>query len=247
MIEHRFRAMNTDIHVIVVGGSHRHLEQAECAVRDRESRWSRFLSGSELSRLNASQGRPVIVSRDTFALVTQAIDAYALTGGAFDPTVHGCLVDAGYGRSFEPDRMAAEVAASAPTPTPMGIVLDDHVGAVRLPPGVSLDLGGIAKGATADAVVGQLLEAGVGGCCVNLGGDLRVGGVGPDRGGWTVELECPGADGRRQISLADGAVCTSTITKRKWRNALGPQHHLRHPASGTPFDTGLLTVSVIAA
>lgn len=236
--------MNTDIHVIVVGGTPEHLTAAESAVRDREARWSRFLPDSELSAVNRAAGRPVIVSPDTFRLISDAVDAYHLTGGVFDPTVLGCLLDAGYDRSFELiDDSGQGPVRSAPGPTE--IELDEGLGAVRVPVDVGLDLGGLGKGATADAVTAELLSAGATGCCVNIGGDIRVRGEGPENGGWAVELACPGSPHRRWVSLGDGAVCTSTTLKRRWGNQ-GQQHHLRDPATGEPLDSGLVSVSVIA-
>ena len=78
--------------------------------------------------------------------------------------------------------------------------LDGLVSAVRLPPGVTLDLGGIGKGFAADLVSTELLGAGirgVRGVLVNLGGDLRARGRArrvPH--GWVVEVDDPLGTGR---------------------------------------------------
>ncbi len=48
-----------------------------------------------------------------------------------------------------------------------------------------------AKGLAADLVCAELLAAGAEGVCVNLGGDVRVCGAGPDGNGWTVAVEHP--------------------------------------------------------
>jgi thiamine biosynthesis lipoprotein len=252
-VERSFRAMNTDVHIVVVpasGDSGRAaLDAAEEAVHDRETRWSRFLPDSELSIINRSGGRPVIVADDTFALICRAVDAWRLTGGVFDPTIGSSVLAAGYDRSFEHLANAEPVTCQTPVPaaTPTAIRLHEATRSVVAPAGVILDLGGIAKGATCDAVTAELRSSGVAGCCVNIGGDLRVAGTPPDPRGWTVTLDCPGSPERRAIALADGAVCTSTVTKRRWRTTNGPEHHLRDPATGAHFDTGIASVSVIAA
>lgn len=259
--DRRFRAMGTDVHVRVVGGPPELAVEAEEAVRAREARWSRFLPDSELSRLNAAGGgRPVILSPDTFALVAAAVEACRQTGGAFDPTVLASLVAAGYDRPL--DQLAPPEPDTGPDPEPAsgggvpapgvgGIELHPTVGAVVLPPGVGLDLGGIAKGATADAVSAELLAAGAEGCCVNMGGDLRVRGVAPDGEGWVIGLDCPGYTGgdRLRIRLADGAVCTSTVLARRWAGPVGAgaEHHLRHPGTGAALSTGLWSITVVAA
>jgi len=59
---------------------------------------------------------------------------------------------------------------------------------VRLPAGTGFDAGGIGKGLAADLVTTEAIAAGADGICVNLGGDLRVAGTGPD-GAWTVGIE----------------------------------------------------------
>ncbi len=157
-----FHAMGTDVHVIVAGGSGQLLECARARIDDLESRWSRFLPDSELSRLNAADGRPVMVTSVTFELISRAVDGWQQTGGRFDPTVLPALVAAGYDRSFETvERDAPEPAAhSAPAPGCAELSLDPIVRSVTLPPGLALDLGGIGKGFAADLVSAELLQDG---------------------------------------------------------------------------------------
>jgi thiamine biosynthesis lipoprotein len=247
VLERRFRAMSTDVHVIVVDGRPSHLSAAEAAVRDREARWSRFIDDSELSILNTNPGRPVVVSSDTFHLVAAAIDGYRRSGGRFDPTILRSLVAAGYDRTRE-EMTDGRPARHLPAPGPAGIELLDGLHAIVLPEGVGLDLGGIAKGATSDAVVAELLADGAAGCCVNIGGDLRADGAPPQPEGWLVELDCPGAAGTRTVRLRSGAVCTSTTLLRRWRPAGDDpiEHHLRDPGTGSPLRSGLASVSVLA-
>jgi thiamine biosynthesis lipoprotein len=247
-----FRAMGTDAHLIVVGGSSGLLGRARARIEDLESRWSRFLPDSELSRLNAVAGGPVIVAPVTFALVARAVDGWRLTEGRFDPTVLPALVAAGYDRSFETvERDAPESAApSTPAPGCAELSLDPIVRSVTLPPGVALDLGGIGKGFAADLVSAELLQDGATGACVNLGGDLRVRGTPPD-GAWIVEVEAePGTTPEGaplRIALADGAVATTSSRRRTWRRAGTRQHHVIDPATGRPIDAPPTSATVIAA
>jgi thiamine biosynthesis lipoprotein len=51
------------------------------------------------------------------------------------------------------------------------------------------------------------------------------------------------------VAVADGAVCTSTVLRRRWGGTgrrREAEHHLRHPGTGAPLRNGLLSVSVIA-
>jgi thiamine biosynthesis lipoprotein len=196
-------AMGSDAHVIVVGGAHpaRLLDLARLRLDDLEARWSRFRPDSEVSRLTAAAGTPVGVSPETVELVQRSIRAWRLTGGLFDPTVLGALVQAGYDRTFT-DLPAAPPTAPRP-PAVAGVeVTDEHAepippgsrplgphdpgaedivvdgGQVTLPSGTGFDPGGIGKGLAADLVARELMAAGAAGACVNLGGDIRLVGEG---------------------------------------------------------------------
>src|SRR5439155_18637591 len=141
----------------------------------REAKWSRFRATSELCRLNDAAGAPVVVSPDTFALIARAVDAWRDTGGRYDPTVLAALEAAGYDRDFDAVARTGAPATGerAPAPGCAEVEFDPMVSAVRLPHGVALDLGGIGKGAAADAVSAELFDAalpGVRGVLVNLGG-----------------------------------------------------------------------------
>ena len=244
---HSFPAMGTSATVCVVdGGAGSAADAAELVARC-ERRWSRFLPDSELSRLNAGAGGWVRLEAETYALVALAVEAWQATAGRFDPTVLRPLVAAGYDRSF-PDVRPGAGGDPLPAPGCAGIELDPWLAAVRLPEGVQLDLGGIAKGHTADLVVDHLLAGGAAGALVDLGGDLRVEGTAPAPDGWTIAVEDPFRPGRALgiLRLARGAVATSTTLRRRWR---GPgdeaRHHLLDPATGLPTE-GLAAVTVLA-
>ena len=119
------------------------------------------------------------------------------------------------------------------------------------PRSARLDLGGIGKGRAADLVAEELIDSGAAtGGCVNLGGDLRVFGDAPERSpAWAVGLENPDDEEAvlLVVGLADGALATSSTTRRRWRTEDGSQHHhLIDPRTRAPADTDLVSVSVIA-
>jgi thiamine biosynthesis lipoprotein len=247
--ERRFRAMGSDAHVIVVGGDDRLIERVAQRIDDLEARWSRFLPGSEVSALNREAGRPVAVSAETTLLVERAVAAWRLSAGAFDPTVLGAVLRAGYDRSF--DRIGPRRDGSGWTGLSLGagadaIVVEGNL--VRIPEGSGFDPGGMGKGLAADMVTAEAMEAGAEGVSVNLGGDLRVRGCGPEGGSWTVAIEHPWVDRPiALVGLADGAVATSTTLLRRWSVDGTPRHHLIDPQTGLPSDTDVALASVVAA
>jgi thiamine biosynthesis lipoprotein len=241
--------MGTDAHVIVVGNPSLEVDALE-RLRLLESRWTRFDDGSELSRLNAATGRVVVLSPDTYAVIDRAVAGWHLTGGRFDPTVLDAVHAAGYTRSFEQLSGADEPPArSEASPGCAEIELFPLSRAVRLPPGVRLDLGGIGKGWAADVVAGELLASGAEGVCINLGGDLRVAGEAPSDAGWIIAIDNPYRPGHplRSIGLAAGAVATSSRLRRRWMRAGHEMHHIIDPRTGRPSTTTIAAVTIVAA
>ena len=237
-----FHAMGSEAHVIVEGGCEQLADEARRRLFDLEQRWSRFLPNSEVNLLNSAAGQPVFVSAETVLLVERAIEAWRITGGAFDPTVLGDVIRAGYDRTF------GEIG-STPTSSELvigctDIAIDGHE--VRLPAGTGFDSGGIGKGLAADLVAVEVMAAGAHGVCVNLGGDLRVLGTSSDRS-WTVAVEHPSfAEPIAQVGLEHGAIATSTTLKRRWLVGEEERHHLIDPHTGMPSTTDLTFATVIA-
>lgn len=244
--ERVFRAMGSVAHVVVVGGPPDLADRAEGRIERLEQLWSRFRPDSEVSEMNRRAGEAVPVSPETAELVRRAVRGWWLSGGAFDPTVLGAVLRAGYDRSFEAvvlqpgaGRSGLEIGAS-------DIVVDDE--RVRLPAGVGFDPGGIGKGVAADLVTDELLGAGADGACVNLGGDVRVAGVGPEGQAWTVAVEHEWSDEPvASLGVACGAVATSTTLRRRWPVGGELRHHLVDPRTGLVSDSDLNHVTVVAA
>jgi thiamine biosynthesis lipoprotein len=251
--------MGTTAHVVVVPGPGSDgaglVDAGEARLAQLEQRWSRFLSDSEVTRCNEAAGAPLAVSADTQLLVARGVAGWARTAGRFDPTVLLALLAAGYDDTFAV--VAARAARNGdavrspagPAPGCAGIVVDRAAGTVMLPEGVALDPGGFGKGLAADLVSAELLALGARGVCVNLGGDLRVLGDGPDGAGWLVQLEHPLADHATSdlgmVHLSAGAVASTWRTRRAWGPPDDRRHHIIDPVTGVPATTGIAGVVAI--
>ena len=247
--EVQLEVMGTIAHVITIGdGGDELVEGASAHLRELEARWSRFESSSEISRLNASAGEPLVVSAPTIALIELGIEGWRVTNGCFDPTVLGDVMRAGYDRSFcEITDATARGATSSFRRGCDRIEVDPTSGTVRLPTGVGVDPGGIGKGLAADLVIDALRATGAEGACVNVGGDVRVAGASP-ADGWVIELSGSGCSRAREtVRLVDGAVATSAPTYRSWFRSGSRKHHLIDPRTGEPIDNDIVGVSVAAA
>jgi len=218
----------------------------EALAAEWERTFSRFTSGSEISRLNAQAGLPKAVSERLYSAIEIALDGSRLSDGLFDPTILPALVALGYDRTFdEIDDDGRQVVPSR-VPGVAGISLDPEYRIVTLPPGTEIDLGGVVKGLYVDMLAGSGNWAGG---VVSAGGDLRVWGVPPEGDQWVIGVEDPANPSRdvAHLRLDHGAVATSGTNRRAWRRAGVPLHHLIDPRTGFPAASGIRTVSVVSA
>ncbi|HEX3290490.1 MAG TPA: FAD:protein FMN transferase [Gaiella sp.] len=232
MLRHAFRAMGTEVELLLDvqrdAAAWDVLRRGEAEVERLEQLLSRFREDSELSELNRRGA--LRCGPDVVRVVELAVRARERTGGLFDPTVHDAVVAAGYDRSFELLRNVA--GDGLPRRCGGDVVVDGEV--VSLGEGVRLDLGGIAKGYTADRVAEMLATAGP--CLVNVGGDLTV-----RSGRWPVAVTDD-----LTLELTAGALATTGRDRRRWRRAGVEAHHVIDPATGLPAATDVVRATVFA-
>jgi thiamine biosynthesis lipoprotein len=216
-------------------------------------RFSRFLSDSELSRMNADPRTEVPVSEMMARLANAVTLAGYMSRGLVDATLIDQIESAGYveelGRAL-PLQTALRIApprrAAAADPSERWRLIEANLtrNTVTRPPGIKLDSGGLAKGLFADALAEDL--AGHASFAINCAGDLVIGGAaGVKR---SIEVESP-FDGRtlHTFNLRQTGVATSGIGRRAWLDSRGrPCHHLLDPCTGRPAFTGIVQVTALA-
>lgn len=256
--EHCFGALGTEVRLLI-GGRGEARDQVALATRvqraigEMQRRLTRFDADSELSRLNSRSGEWVTVSDTLLRAVRAAIFAARISGGLVDPTLAPHLERAGYTRSrvglTAPDLSVA--LSAAPPRRPAGpapgaqwrrIEIDPR-GAIRLPKGARLDLGGSAKGLAVDMAADLLAECPA--FAVDAGGDIRLGGSAPAER--SVEIADPFGEGTaHRFVFGVGAVATSGLGTRLWASDGGYAHHLLDPATGVPAWTGVVQATALA-
>lgn len=237
-VVHEFRAMNTDWWILARGQNPAPLTFAEAIVLQAEAEYSRFRSESSLSRLNRDREA---MNSGLAAVVRRSLDLFAATNGAFDIRVGPSLVAAGYDRSFEllaDQRQAAEFRLAPPVEMLSVGVLGDIV---RLDGTGALDLGGVAKGWTIDRVAEAIRATGCRDFLIDGGGDIRASGTGDDGLPWVL-----GVGGGLAVRVGDGAVCTSSVERRRWRTDGGKAHHIIDPSTGEPAASQVTSAAVVA-
>lgn len=239
-----FRAMGTT--VTVLGPDVPAFEHAARRVSGtftvEEDRFSRFRTTSELCRVNAAAGSWTPISEPFAQLLAFSLDQAGRTRGLFDPTVLRAVHAAGYDRDLDEVIEVARSVLHPPVACGRWREVELRVNRVRLPDGVGLDLGGVAKGWTVDRAAGRTLEAGVPWALVSAGGDLAIVGDAPVL---DIDVEEPDEAGDTvgSLRLHEGAIATSSTRRRSW----GPgRHHVIDPRTGSPSATGIVQATVWA-
>jgi len=182
MIRKTWWAMDTEISLYL---PRRHLSLFPIVLnlfKRNEQRFSRFITESELMRLNQSSSAWVRVSIPLFRLLFLAHHYWEQTKGLFSPYEYEALVAAGYDRSFpllseENVRFhhaKEETVVDPKSRDGVPLLLDRHRLRVKKAKGIKIDLGGIAKSWTVMEAVRFLKEEGVEQGALNAGGDFYV-------------------------------------------------------------------------
>ncbi|HSB66105.1 MAG TPA: FAD:protein FMN transferase [Anaerolineales bacterium] len=251
----QFRAMNSDI-VMAASGSDldqikRGFTRSRRLIQQFEQRFTRFTDTSELAELNRSAGNWFQATPEMLQVVQEAIRLSTETDGLFNPAILPALKQAGYDRSMdEISNLPARggMVQLIEMQDFRSIELNSEAGLIRLPDGMQVDLGGIAKGWIAERAA-RLLAQYAPACAVNAGGDMFLINLPQDEPDWAIGLEDPlhPEHDLALIHVAPGAVATSAVTKRKWQYNGRNQHHLIDPRTGEPAVTEWLSVTVWAA
>ena len=210
-----------------------------------------FKSDSEVRRLNRN-GKLENPSATLSELISRSDTFYALTHGAFNPTVAPLVNLWGFGPA-EWENVTDEAVDSCLRLVGMDKVemVADEVRFTQ--PGVQLDFGAIAKGYGVDCVVEALGRLGVRDCLTEIGGEVRVTGLNPRGEWWAVQIDAPVPDSTglhrclEVVRLHNCAIATSGNYRNYRIDADGNVvHHTISPVTGRPVVTDLLSASVFA-
>ncbi len=276
MLRLDFRAMACEMLAVLdsdAENAREALMQVPAWFAEWEESLSRFRAESELSALNGAEGKPVRVSETLWEVLEAAIGAANDSGGLVTPTLLDAVKAAGYDRSFE---LLEETPVADPAPVADHATVAEHVPVaehapaaeqatmhpstldwraierdpdthtVRLPRGLHLDFGGVAKGWAADQAARRL--SAIGPALIDAGGDIAVSGPRANGERWPIAVADP-FDSRSDVALLAlerGGVATSGRDYRRWKRNGQWQHHIIDPRTGAPADTDVLAATVIA-
>ncbi len=249
--------MDTFYHIKVVSGSSIDIPVLKNRI-DRllsllEHRFSMYVDKSELSLFNRTAERTYFKpSSDFLSVLKTGRELYDLTDGAWDGTIKP-LVDLwgfGVGKPITRIPDSSDIQAILSHCGFDKIIIDSN-GISKTIPGLSLDLGSIAKGYGVDRVAGLLKQSGYHHFLVEIGGEIYASGTRDRHSKWKVGIRSPDRTFSRQdihqaVALRDMAIATSggyrnfiTIDQQTFS-------HIIDPATGFPVSNHIAGASVIA-
>jgi thiamine biosynthesis lipoprotein len=209
------------------------------------SEWS---PDSAVSKVNARAGLEAVpIPPELREVLQAALEAAALTAGAFDPT-WAALADL-WRFDGGPPRLPApaEVERRRKLVDYRDLVLAPESGTAFLRrQGMRLGLGGLAKGYIAAAAADLLVSRGVAHVLVAASGDIAARGRNGTRP-WTVAVRDPRAPrgALATVELADESISTAGGYERSFEVGGRRYHHILDPKTGYPA-RGSESVTVIA-
>jgi len=208
---------------------------------------SRHVPDSDISRINQAAGQEwVSVERETVELLQEAVEAARLMDGAFDPTVGALLRLWGFGTEEPRVPGDQELEQALEQVDYEQIQIDEANSRVFLArSGMSIDVGGIAKGFIVDRGQEVTAAAGVKAAFINAGGDISIRGQRPAGGKWRVAVQDPHSPQEwiAIIEMESGSIATSGDYQRFFEEDGEVYHHILDTASGLPA-RGVSSVTV---
>ena len=244
----RFQAMGSPCEVLVDGGNKANAAELTALVSAEawriEDKFSRYLDGNIIQRINTADGKPVDVDTETGNLLDFAATLFEISGGRFDITSGVLRAVWTFDGS---DRIPAQEAIDAV----LGRVGWQRAtwsgGCLTLAPGMEIDLGGIGKEYAVDRCTSLARDASAVPVMINFGGDLAVTEPPRSRSAWKVGIEGPAADSAdRIVELRQGALATSGDARRFLLRDGVRYSHILDPTTGWPIPDAPSSVTVAA-
>ncbi|MCQ2554987.1 MAG: FAD:protein FMN transferase [Clostridia bacterium] len=207
---------------------------------------SRTIEGSDVDRINRSEGKPVTVSDDTIEVLTRSLYYSKLSEGAFDVSIGkvSSLYNFRDGKELPDKDLISDAVKHIDYEK---IVIDGNT-VTLLDPEMMLDLGAIAKGYISEKLAEYMIDNGISSGLINLGGNIVM--VGSKRGeDFRIGVRNPESADNTPLGSIKGedlAIITSGTYERYIMAGDRIYHHILDPDTGYSAETDLLQVTIIA-
>lgn len=228
------------------------VKEAYDRIDDIEQMASAQIATSDVSMINENAGLDYVKVHPEIILMLQTAVKYSeLSEGAFDITVGPLIKLWGIGTENERIPTDAEIKEKLALVGYKNISFNEAESSVMLlKKGMSIDLGGIAKGYAADEVVRIFKEKGITSALINLGGSsMYTLGAKPDKSLWSIAIQHPRKDKNGNyagvIKMSNQALSTSGDYERFFISDDKRYHHILNPFTGYPADAGVMSDTIV--
>ncbi len=244
--------MGTAVTVTLYNGeSEEILDKAFDKVSEIENLVSANDKGTEINDLNENAGiKPVKLSNTSYYIIEKALEYSELSEGGYDLTIGPLVKLWSIGLPEEKVPSKEEIDKTIKKIDYSKVELNETTKEVFLKEeGMSIDLGSIAKGYTADEIVKLLKEEGVEQAIIDLGGNIYAMGLKNNESDWVIGIQNP-FDNRGSIvgsvSIHDKSVVTSGIYERFIEKDGVKYHHIINPKTGYPYESEIAGVTIVS-
>lgn len=227
------------------------LDKVFAKVKELESILSINEAGTLVDKINEEAGiNPVKVDDDTYTIIKKGIEYSELSNGLFDITVGPIVKLWSIGLPEAKVPTQAEIDEKLPLIGYNDIELNDEDKTVYLKrKGMIIDLGGIAKGYTADVISNILTEEGVKSAIIDLGGNIFAHGKKVNGDDWRIGIQDPYSDRGDKvgvITVSNKSVVTSGIYERYIEKDGVKYHHILSPLTGYPYENEIAGITIVS-
>lgn len=249
-IKFQFFAMGSPCEILFACTQPKNVEQVAHQISDEvyrlEDKYSRYLTGNIVHKINQANGKTIIVDDETAKLFDFAATCYTISDGLFDITSGSLRQCWSFAENNQRHASQKEIDKQL-----------DNIGwhkvrwqkpELTLLPTMEIDFGGIVKEYAVDRCAQIAQQNGNEAFLINLGGDLYASPK-QDNSKWFVGIEHPdNTDAAiNQLELQQGALATSGDVRR-YVEVNGKRYgHILNPKTGWPVQNAPRSVTVHAA
>lgn len=238
-----------------------HQQSVDSILKAIDQSLSTYIPHSTISRFN-NQMEFTTNDKHFIRMLFDSKDIRDMSDGAFEPAVMPLVKAWGFGpegpRTEEPMNMDSLLALVSWDFDMQVTTAAEHGGSVRetivhveKTQPITLDFNGIAQGYTVDVIYDFLRSKGVENLMVEVGGELRAGGVNEQNQPWSIGVDDPTSETERGtqavILLNNQAVATSGSYRKFYEKDGKRLSHTIDPQTGYPVDHQLLSATVVTS
>ena len=239
-------AMDTFITLTAYGSDQGDCQEALEAAAEELRSLDRQLAATDEDTLNHAGGSWVELDGETSAMLEETLALCGLTDGALDITAYPAVQAWGFisgdyrvPGTDELDQLSDLIDYTR---------LELEGTQIRLPVGMEVELGAVAKGYAGDRLAALLAERGISSALLDLGqSSIQAVGTKPDGSPWRIAVQDPLGDGYLGVLEVSGlAVGTSGGYQRFFEQDGERYWHILDPDTAAPARSGLAGVTVVS-